>query len=137
MGRINSRQKGAAGEREFAAYLRDYGYAARRGQQFSGHPDAPDVVTDLDDQVFFDVKRTEVTAPLKWLAKAAEDSGDKKRLHVIAWRKNGAEWVAMLPMKQLMLLICALHPPKDPNAELPAQHPPLDPQPDAGDRNGS
>lgn len=40
----NSRAKGAAGERELAAILRQYGYNARRGQQFSGANGDPDVV---------------------------------------------------------------------------------------------
>ena len=43
--KINSRAKGAAGERELAHILRDYGYTdARRGQQFSGANGDPDVV---------------------------------------------------------------------------------------------
>ena len=33
---INSRAKGAKGERELANKLKDYGYNTRRGQQFSG-----------------------------------------------------------------------------------------------------
>jgi hypothetical protein len=37
--RINSRQKGARGERQWRDELRAHGYDARRGQQFSGSPD--------------------------------------------------------------------------------------------------
>lgn len=33
---MNSRTKGAVGEREVASMLRGYGYKARRGQQYSG-----------------------------------------------------------------------------------------------------
>ena len=33
---MNSRTKGAIGEREVASMLREYGYKARRGQQYSG-----------------------------------------------------------------------------------------------------
>ena len=36
---MNSRRKGKVGEREFAALLRENGFDARRGQQFSGSPD--------------------------------------------------------------------------------------------------
>ena len=39
-----SRDKGKAGERELASKLREYGYDARRGVQFHGGPDSPDVV---------------------------------------------------------------------------------------------
>ena len=33
---INSKQKGAKGERELANKLKDYGYNTRRGQQYNG-----------------------------------------------------------------------------------------------------
>lgn len=33
---MNSRQKGARGERELAKKLREYGFDSRRGQQYSG-----------------------------------------------------------------------------------------------------
>lgn len=42
---INSRQKGAGGERELAQLLREHGFVeARRGQQYSGSPGSPDVL---------------------------------------------------------------------------------------------
>ena len=45
-GKINSRSKGARFERELAAWLRDtYGISdARRGQQFAGGSESPDVI---------------------------------------------------------------------------------------------
>lgn len=41
---MNSRNKGAAGERELAGILREYGFETRRGQQFSGACGDADVV---------------------------------------------------------------------------------------------
>lgn len=41
---MNNRQKGAAGERELARILREYGYNTRRGQQYSGANGDADVV---------------------------------------------------------------------------------------------
>ena len=41
---INSRSKGAKGERELAKILREYGYPCRRGQQYSGANGDADVV---------------------------------------------------------------------------------------------
>ena len=39
---MNSRRKGAVGEREIAKYLREHGFTeARRGQQFKGGADSP------------------------------------------------------------------------------------------------
>ena len=43
---INSKQKGSRKERELASLFRENGYNARRGQQFSGSPDSPDIVLD-------------------------------------------------------------------------------------------
>ena len=39
----NSRRKGKEGELEVARILRDHGYDSRRGVQYSGSPDSPDV----------------------------------------------------------------------------------------------
>jgi hypothetical protein len=41
---MDSRRKGKVGEREFAALLREHGFDARRGVQYSGGVDSPDVV---------------------------------------------------------------------------------------------
>jgi hypothetical protein len=41
---VNSRDKGARGERYIANLLKNYGYDARRGQQFSGANGDADVV---------------------------------------------------------------------------------------------
>jgi hypothetical protein len=41
---MNSSQKGKRGERAWRDELIAHGYSARRGQQFSGTPDSPDVV---------------------------------------------------------------------------------------------
>ena len=41
---VNSRQKGARYERELAKHFRGEGYDSRRGVQYKGGPDSPDVV---------------------------------------------------------------------------------------------
>lgn len=47
--KINSRRKGKEGELELSTKMREiFGINARRGQQFSGSPDSPDIVTDFD-----------------------------------------------------------------------------------------
>ena len=56
---MNSREKGKRGEREWRDELRANGYAARRGQQFSGSPDSPDVVCEELDWIHFEVKAVE------------------------------------------------------------------------------
>jgi hypothetical protein len=56
---MNSREKGKRGERQWRDELRANGYAARRGQQFSGSPDSPDVVCPALPWIHFEVKAVE------------------------------------------------------------------------------
>lgn len=107
MGKINSRQKGCRGEREFAAVLREAGYEARRGQQFSGSPDSPDVVTNLP--FHFEVKRTEQFNAYKAMAQAVRDAEPSKP-PVVAHKRNGQEWLAVLRMDDFMQMVQQLHP---------------------------
>ncbi len=69
---MNSREKGARGERELAAYLREYGYEARRGQQFSGANGDADV--EGLPGIHIECKRVEKTAINDWLAQAEGDA---------------------------------------------------------------
>lgn len=97
----NSRQKGARGEREFAKFLRERGVQARRGQQFSGSPDSPDVITDLEDY-HFEVKRVESFRLYVALDQAKNDAGDK--VPIVAHRKNNREWVVIMDAKDFLNL---------------------------------
>lgn len=99
---MNSRDKGKRGEREFAAFLRERGVEARRGQQFSGGDDSPDVVHDIPG-VHFEVKRCESGSLYSWLAQAIGDAAGK--MPIVAHRRNNKEWVAILPMADLLTLI--------------------------------
>ena len=100
--KINGRQKGAQGEREFATVLKDLGIEARRGQQFSGGKDSPDVVADLTG-VHFEVKRVQAGNLYNWVAQAQRDGGEK--IPVVAHRRNQKDWVAILPMRDLLNLL--------------------------------
>jgi hypothetical protein len=46
MGKL-SRDKGKRGEREVVALFKEHGYDARRGQQFRGTKDSPDVIHNM------------------------------------------------------------------------------------------
>lgn len=94
--RINSRQKGASGEREFAKVLRDANLDARRGQQFSGGTDSPDVVCPALTNVHFEVKRVEAGSLYEWMEQAKRDA--KEKLPIVAHRRNRRDWVAIMPM---------------------------------------
>ena len=56
---MNSREKGKRGERAWRDELRANGYDARRGQQFSGSPDSPDVICEALPWLHFEVKCVE------------------------------------------------------------------------------
>jgi Holliday junction resolvase len=102
MKKINSRAKGATAEREIAKILTAAGFPARRGQQFSGGGDSPDVVCDSLD-FHIEVKRTQKTAIYDWLDQATLDN-KKKSYPVIFHRKNDKPWVAILKLEDFLKL---------------------------------
>jgi len=95
MKRINSRQKGKRGEREAAAFLRSLGFEARRGQQFAGGGDSPDVVTSLSNvhiEVKFGVKGMDLGTQLLRDAcdQAERECGGKQ--WVVLWKPARQDW---------------------------------------------
>ena len=93
-----SKNKGKVGEREVAALLREFGFIARRGQQYSGDG-APDVIHNLsvadDCDIHIEVKRTE-TLPLWAALDQAEEDALPGDIPVVFHRKNGKPWVVVL-----------------------------------------
>lgn len=101
-----SRRKGANGELELARELsRVLGIGARRGRQFAGSPDSPDVVADLPG-VHFECKRVEAFNAYKALDQATRDAGTK--LPLVAHRKNRREWIVVCRLDDLPRLGAAL-----------------------------
>jgi len=92
---LNSRQKGAAGEREWAGFVRDtWGVNAYRGRQYHGRDDAPDVVSDLDG-LHFEVKRVErLNIHDAWLQCFADATPEQ--VPTVAFRRNRGEWMLTL-----------------------------------------
>ena len=102
--RINSRTKGKTGELELAEFLREHGFDARRGQQFKGGTDSPDVVSEALAAFHFECKRVEAGNLYNWLEQAIRDAGPLKT-PIVAHRKNHKDWVAILPLTELIGLI--------------------------------
>ena len=75
---MNSRAKGARGERQWRDELRANGYAARRGQQFSGSPDSPDVICEALAWAHFEVKLVERLNIYDAMEQATRDAGLQK-----------------------------------------------------------
>jgi hypothetical protein len=71
---MNSREKGKRGERAWRDELRAQGFDARRGQQFSGSPDSPDVICDQLSWIHFEVKCVERLNIEDAMAQARRDS---------------------------------------------------------------
>jgi Holliday junction resolvase len=102
MGRF-SRNKGKAGERELTHELtRVLGVSARRGVQFRGSPDSPDVMTGIPD-VHIECKRTERFRLYEALEQAVADAGDN--VPVVLHRQNRKPWVAVIRLDDLPTLI--------------------------------
>jgi len=93
MGR-KSKTKGKVGEREVAELLRRHGYQARRGQQFAGGTDSPDVVHDMPG-MHVEVKRAEQFNLYAALDQANADKKPKEHA-IIFHRKNGKPWVVVM-----------------------------------------
>jgi hypothetical protein len=101
---INSRQKGARGEREWRDQLRNEGFDARRGQQFSGGAESPDVICDSLPGIHWEVKRVERGNPYDWIMQAKRDAGDSK-MPVVAHKRNGEDWLCIISANDFFQLI--------------------------------
>lgn len=86
---MNSRTKGKRGELEAAHLLKEYGYDARRGQQFSGINGDADVV-GLPG-IHLEVKRVEKLNIDDALSQSIRDAR-KNEIPIVMHRKNYAEW---------------------------------------------
>lgn len=99
--RINSRDKGAVGERELAAeFNRLFGISTRRGQQYSGI-EGKDVV-GLDG-IHVECKRKEKFNAYIAIEQAVRDAKGKD-LPVVFHRKNRKPWLVVVRLDDLMAL---------------------------------
>lgn len=110
---MNSRRKGKRGELEFAALLRDHGFDARRGIQFSGGVDSPDVVSDALGFLHIEVKRTQALNLVDACAQAQGDCGGKP--WVLAHRRNHAPWLITMKAEVFFELLRGTLPPENIN----------------------
>ena len=99
---MNSRDKGKRGELELAHWLTERGHPARRGQQFAGGTDSPDVFCP-SLPLHFEAKRCERLRIHEAMAQAIRDAGDQ--VPVVAHRRNRSDWLAILTLSDLLALI--------------------------------
>lgn len=97
---MNSRAKGARGERELAQKLSEYGYDARRGQQFTGiHGDAD--VLGLPN-IHIECKRVERLNIEDAMAQSERDASAVGDIPTVFHRKNGHKWLVTMKMEDWM-----------------------------------
>lgn len=105
---MNSRSKGKRGELEASKeWARVIGGTARRGQQFSGGKESPDVVCSQEN-LHLEVKRCEVGNPYVWMDQAIRDAGDK--VPVVLHRRNGRDWLLIVRLEDAPRLAQELSP---------------------------
>ena len=96
---MNSRQKGARGERELSSKLREYGYECRRGQQYSGANGDADVI-GLDG-IHIECKRVERLNLDDAMAQSKRDARENE-IPTVMHRKNNCEGLVTLRLQDFM-----------------------------------
>lgn len=104
---IHSLNKGKQGEREAAKWLNEtLGLNARRGVQYQGSPDSPDIAQQAIPDIHFEIKRVERLNLESAMKKAQDDAG--KKLPIVLHRRNRSDWLVTVQgrdLKTLCLLI--------------------------------
>ena len=97
---MNSREKGKRGERQWRDEFRANGYMARRGQQFSGSPDSPDVICDELSWLHFEVKAVERLNIEDAMDQARRDAErgieGQQKVPVVAHRRSFRRWLVTM-----------------------------------------
>lgn len=99
MAKINSRQKGKRGELELAHKLQEFGFDARRSQQYAGINNDADVVGL--PHLHIECKRVQSLNINKAMEQAKRDARDVE-VPVVMHRKDRQEWKVTLEIKAFM-----------------------------------
>ena len=101
---VNSIQKGKSYERLVAKKVRDFGFDCRRGQQFSGGEDSPDVVSEDLNWLHFECKHCKVVKIYDWIEQAISDAGSSK-VPVVVFRRDRSDDMVSLRLVDFMGII--------------------------------
>jgi hypothetical protein len=102
---IHSRNKGAAGERELAEKFEHMGYTARRSQQYCGANSDSDITVEELPSLLIESKRVERLNLHEAMVKAASDAAPHLKTPVVCHRRNGAEWLLTIRLKDLHVFV--------------------------------
>lgn len=90
-----SKNKGKTFERTVSHLFKDRGFTARRGQQFKGSPDSPDVVVEEIPEINLECKAVEKLNLYEAMDQAAKDCSPSQFPVVIQKRNNKGIIVSM------------------------------------------
>ena len=91
----DSRAKGVRGERELAKKLREFGFHARRGQQYSGANGDADVIGVPD--IHIECKWVEKLNINKAMRQSLTDARQGEKA-VVMHKKNGEKWLVTMTL---------------------------------------
>lgn len=107
MSTINSRQKGARGERLVRDIFISHGFGARRGQQFAGGPDSPDVI--IPDLPWLHVESKFVeNLDLNKAVEQSERDGEGK-FSVVFSKKKNKDWLVTMTVEAFFEVLTKAH----------------------------
>lgn len=92
---VNSRRKGAAGERELAHKLNDYGFDTRRTVQYNGKAEEGQADLLGLPNIHIECKRVEKLNLYDAMAQAIHDA-KKGELPAVFHRRNHCEWLVTM-----------------------------------------
>lgn len=101
----NSRAKGKRGEIELANVIKGYGFDTRRGQQYHGGGDSPDVV-GLPG-VHIECKRVQALNIEKAMAQSRRDAEGTGEIPVVMHRRDREGWKVTMDLGEFMNLYIA------------------------------
>jgi len=102
---VNSKRKGKRGELEAAKVLREVlGVEARRGVQYKGTQDSPDIEIDLPIHV--EVKLRERLNVYEAYQQSVSQAGEK--IPVVMCRKNRTKWLLVIAVEDIPRFLFSL-----------------------------
>jgi len=105
--RINSRRKGKVGELEAAKLLqRLFGIDFRRGRQYKGTEDSPDLVSSLHG-IWWEVKRRQRINLHEVLREAKQQCGDN--VPVVLHRRDRERWLITVDAEDMPTVVVLLY----------------------------
>ena len=100
---INSKRKGATGEREIVRKLREYGYETRRSVQYNGKAEEGQADIIGLDGIHAEIKRVERLNIYDAMAQAKHDAKPDE-LPTVFHRRNNCKWLVTMELNEWMKL---------------------------------